>query len=51
MTTETKRAEGGPSSAMLGSAALGFLVLVVLQNVLRGVLGPSQQASGRTCPR
>jgi hypothetical protein len=45
MAIESKHVEGGRSAAMIGSAALGFLVLVVLQNVLRGVLGPSQGAS------
>ena len=42
---ETEQAETGPSAATLGGAALSLLILLVVQNVLRGVLGPARQAS------
>ncbi|MFU8875956.1 hypothetical protein [Micromonospora sp. SL4-19] len=45
MAADAKRPERGLSPAVLGSAALGFLLLIALQNVLHGVLGPAQQAS------
>ncbi|WP_345124550.1 DUF4386 family protein [Dactylosporangium darangshiense] len=42
MTTER---EDRGSTAMLGGAALCFFVLVLFQNVLRGILGPTAKAS------